>query len=75
MSKYLTIVADPPWEVKAGRPLGNYKMVEGKQLFSGSTSNARPTNYPSMSVGEICKLPVWVLAESDAHLYLWTINK
>jgi Transcriptional activator, adenine-specific DNA m ethyltransferase len=28
--------------------------------------------YPTMSVDDICALPVRELAEDDAHLYLWT---
>lgn len=28
--------------------------------------------YPTMSIDEICALPVRELAEDDAHLYLWT---
>jgi N6-adenosine-specific RNA methylase IME4 len=66
--EHQTIVADPPWTVKAGRGL----MAEG---FVGGKRSARPLAYPSMSVEEIAALPVASLGTPDAHLYLWTINR
>ena len=61
MSRYATIVADPPWDVKRGPDWG-----------SGGPSRALP--YPTMSLEEIADLPVRELADKRAHLYLWTIN-
>ncbi|MCR4345699.1 MAG: MT-A70 family methyltransferase, partial [Sulfuricaulis sp.] len=66
--RYATIVADPPWEVKAG-PLC------GRMGFGDATGASRPLSYPSMSVAQISALPISALAADDAHLYLWTINK
>ncbi len=60
MTKYRTIVADPPWDVMGGPSWG------------GGASHPLP--YSSMSVDEIAALPVRDLAETCAHLYLWTIN-
>ena len=60
--KYQIIYADPPWEVKAGPPWA-----------SGGIS--RELKYPTMTIDEIKSLPVNELAEKDAHLYLWLINK
>lgn len=60
--KYNIIYADPPWEVKAGPPWA-------------SSGRSRDLEYPTMSVEEIKSLPVAGLVESNAHLYLWTINK
>lgn len=65
---FKTIVADPPWHVKAGRPPGG----EG---FTGTAQATRRLDYPSMQVEEICALPIGDLASDDAHLYLWTINR
>ncbi len=62
--KYRTIVADPPWDVKAG-PVW------------ASNGRSRDLVYPTMSVEEIVALPVRDLSnnfDQDAHLYLWTIN-
>lgn len=63
--RYRTIVVDPPWHYE--RVGGDYAWRKG--LPSGETL-ALP--YPTMSVWEIAALPVQQLAESDAHLYLWT---
>lgn len=70
---YQTIVADPPWKVSRGRPLGLYEMKDGKQTFKSPTDKARQLAYPSMSVSEIAALDV--PAAENCHLYLWTINK
>jgi N6-adenosine-specific RNA methylase IME4 len=72
--KYRTIVADPPWDVKAGPPSGDYAVVNGSQVWNLSSSKSRDLSYPTMGVAEIEALPVSDLAESDAHLYLWTTN-
>lgn len=67
-ARYRTIVADPPWKVNTGPSWG--------------TPNTGPKNtrshklaYPTMDVEEIAALPVEGLADDDAHLYLWTINR
>ena len=75
MKKYKTILADPPWEVKAGRDLGGYVVENSKQVFDQTHQKSRNLAYPSMSVEEISALPVSEWAEDDAHLYVWTINK
>lgn len=74
MSRYSTIVADPPWDVAAGRSIGRYEMRDGKQLFGVTDEAARPLAYPSMTVEEIKALRVADVAAKDAHLYLWTTN-
>jgi len=73
--KYKTIVADPPWEVKAGPTLGGYKLRDGVQVFNVSNAKARDLEYPTMAIDEICALPVKEMADAGAHLYVWTINK
>lgn len=74
--RYSTIVADPPWKVKAGRAMGAYEMVNGKQTWAkGESENSRALIYPTMSVEDISALPVAGVAAANAHLYLWTINK
>ncbi len=62
MTKFRTIVADPPWEV--GR---------GPEWSSNGAS--RPLTCVTMTVDEISALPVGQLSSEGAHLYLWTINK
>lgn len=72
-TRYRTIVADPPWDVKAGTAGGEYKVVDGKQVWNiAPGTKTRDLAYPPMTVGEIASLQV--PAADDAHLYLWTIN-
>ena len=72
--KYRTIVADPPWKVKAGPASGDYKVVDGKQVWNLASNKSRELAYPAMSLEAIKALPVDALAERNAHLYLWTTN-
>ena len=67
MTRYATIVADPPWKVMAG-PLN------GREGFGDATGASRPLAYPSMTVDEIKALRVRDVAAADSHLYLWTTN-
>lgn len=40
-----------------------------------ATRGAAERHYPTMSVEELCALPVAALAEDDAHLWLWVTNQ
>lgn len=73
--KYRTIYADPPWELKAGRQLGKYKVEGDKQIWISSESKSRDLAYPTMGIEEIKALPVQSVADENCHLYLWTTNK
>lgn len=75
MVLYKTIVADPPWKVSAGRSLRGYAKRNGKQVFNVADDRARQLSYPALSVAQIKGLSVSSLAATDAHLYLWTINR
>lgn len=44
------------------------------QYDNRGTRNAAAKHYPTMTVGELCELPVAAHADDDAHLYLWTTN-
>jgi N6-adenosine-specific RNA methylase IME4 len=56
---FRVIVADPPWRYDA----------------RGDDPTHRAANpYPSMTVEEICSLPVAGLAHADCALWLWTTN-
>jgi N6-adenosine-specific RNA methylase IME4 len=66
MTKYRTIVADPPWKVHQP-PEWNYGKPGGRPN--------RSVPYSTMGAGEISLLPVADLADDNAHLYLWTINR
>ena len=61
---YRTILADPPW---AQTTVGRYKNPRH------SRADALP--YKTMTVPEICALPIATLADAGAHLWLWTTNE
>jgi N6-adenosine-specific RNA methylase IME4 len=71
MTRYRTIVADPPWDVMAG-PLRS-DVGEGWQFRPG-TGASRPLPYKPMALEDIVALPVESLADDHCALYLWTIN-
>jgi N6-adenosine-specific RNA methylase IME4 len=73
--RFATVVADPPWNVKAGRALGAYVLDGDRQLFGPTSAGSRPLSYPSMTVEQIAALPVASVTADNAHLYLWTINR
>lgn len=62
--KFLTILADPPWQ----QPLMNKR----RRRKGGPASSTLP--YRTMSLPEICALPVGDLAAPGCHLWLWTTN-
>lgn len=59
--KFATILADPPWRFqnKTGKVAPEHK---------------RLSRYDTMSLEEICALPVPEIAADTAHLYLWVPN-
>jgi len=75
MKRYNVIYADPPWKTKAGRPFNGYKVVDGIQIFNCPNSKSRDLGYNTLSVDEICALPIGECAAADAHLYLWVTNQ
>lgn len=65
MTRYRTIVADPPWEYDEGFALGpGHGMLE-----------VRPLPYKAMSLSDIHSLPVFDLSAPDCRLFLWTTNR
>ncbi len=59
--KFRTILADPPWQ------------------FTNRTGKVAPEHrrlnrYSTLSLQEICEIPVQLAAEDDSHLYLWVPN-
>ena len=62
MKKYQIILADPPWEYKAGRCL------TPKSLLSGN--NQVPYNY--MTHENLCSLKINEIADKNCILFMWT---
>lgn len=63
MTKYRTIVADPPWPADLRDRRASRPRRLGKQP------------YATMTLDAIRALPVAEIAEPDAHLYLWTTHR
>ncbi|CUX83840.1 MAG: Transcriptional activator, adenine-specific DNA methyltransferase [Roseibaca calidilacus] len=59
--KFQTILADPPWQ---------FQNRTGKM----APEHKRLSRYPTLSLEEICDMPVEALAGEPAHLYLWVPN-
>ncbi len=59
--KFATILADPPWrfENRTGKVAPEHK---------------RLNRYETLSLDEICQIPVSTVAEANCHLYLWVPN-
>lgn len=74
LTQYATIIADPPWpydNVDGPRAAPDHR-PNSWNTVAGSVSSAN--RYGSMSIAEICALPVKEWAADNAHLYLWTTN-
>lgn len=61
MSRYRTIVADPPWP----------SMHQRSTYHRGKPER----HYQTMSIDAICALAVADRSETDAHLWLWGVNR
>lgn len=59
--RFRTILADPPWQ---------FQNRTGKM----APEHRRLSRYNTMKLQDICELPVEILAEDTAHLYLWVPN-
>jgi N6-adenosine-specific RNA methylase IME4 len=59
-AKYRVLYADPPWRY-------NDKADAGSVQSGGAEQH-----YPSMSIADLCALPVPALCEANAVLFLWT---
>jgi N6-adenosine-specific RNA methylase IME4 len=81
VTRYRTIVADPPWDHSDGTGFGyGEKRIprefNGRILPAGKGApRATRPPYEHMALAEIAALPVADIAEDDAHLYLWTTQR
>lgn len=57
LKKYQIIYADPPWQYKVYSKKGEGRSAE--------------SHYPTMSIEDICKLPVKELADENCVLFMW----
>ncbi len=77
MTRYRTIVADPPWAYNEGWPAASTSphSAFNRKGVPADTRVREPLPYGSMTVAEIAALDVTALATDDAHLFLWTTNR
>ena len=61
--KYRIIYADPPW-----------KYTSGDQHSTEAQDVVLSTHYNSMSISELCALPVKNMAQDDSVLFMWTTS-
>jgi N6-adenosine-specific RNA methylase IME4 len=64
--KYQVVLADPPWQFNSlwgGRP---------KKIGDNYPSRAIDAHYETMTIDDICALPVGELAAPDCVLFMWT---
>lgn len=60
-TKFRTVLADPPWQ---------FQNRTGKM----APEHHRLSRYPTMTLRDICDLPVEAIVADTAHLYLWVPN-
>ena len=60
-TKFATVLADPPWQ---------FQNRTGKM----APEHKRLARYPTMTLQQICELPVQSVVADTAHLYLWVPN-
>ncbi len=61
--KYRVFYADPPWEY------GNSGVIGPSDNYGRAVRH-----YPSMSIRDLCDLPIRDMADSDAVLFLWVTS-
>jgi N6-adenosine-specific RNA methylase IME4 len=71
VTRFSTIVADPPWPYHSQDLKSTPKHRPNRDAL---TSVAAVDRYSLMGVPAIKRLPVATLARDNAHLYLWTTN-
>jgi N6-adenosine-specific RNA methylase IME4 len=68
---YSTIVADPPWPYADANGASSTLQIRD-DLRHGR--QVKDLGYSTMSIADLCAMPVKALASKDAHLYLWVTN-
>lgn len=63
--KYRIIYADPPWA---------YNDKQAVKGDFGTGTGAAEGHYPSMTISEICALPIQDMTQEDAVLFLWVTS-
>jgi N6-adenosine-specific RNA methylase IME4 len=72
VTKYKTVLADPPWPYAGQGPVGNGG--RGNQDIERIIQVGLKDHYPTMTIDELKSLPIAQRVDDKAHLYLWTTN-
>lgn len=64
--KYAVIYADPPWKYKTHSDKGRLKCPDWKPF-----KNSAALHYETMSLSDICKVPVADICQDDCVLMMW----
>lgn len=67
--KYKTILADCPWQYGMKQVCGAWKNKRGQLIDGGCESK-----YPTMSIEELCAMPVQDIADDNCILFFWTTS-
>ena len=68
---FTTVVADPPWDYSrklSGGGTSGYSPVHPSRGGNRGAAN----HYATLSIDELCQLPVSEVVAAKAHLYVWT---
>lgn len=76
MTRYRTIVADPPWKYEPmPTMLGKGTRAERKTGYGEVRRITKALPYPTLTIPEIVALPVGEMIDRDGALFLWTTNR
>lgn len=70
---YSTIVADPPWPYDMSGQNGS-AIPHSVKRDGGIARGVDNKGYSTLSIADLCAMPVRSLSATNAHLYLWVTN-
>lgn len=78
MTRYRTIVADPPWPITTFTGKGSRRASRAVRETARDPDKLyplKPLPYETMPVDDIAALPVGGLADDEAHVFVWTFDR
>lgn len=71
MTRFPTIVADPPWTYRSRDPFASGSWARTPDEGERRSPVAASEQYPTLALEDICAIPVESFAADDAYLWLW----
>lgn len=68
-ARYRVIYADPPWQFKTYSEKGRRRLPDWKPYKGASAQH-----YETMTLSDLCSLPVGDIATKDAALFIWVVQ-